>query len=160
MPGVERQAVRSEGSRAVGRLSREAPRSSDAELVFSELRKLSGFSLLALALDARLGELFTDAFEQSRRRDSVERGNADRARLRFEARDLFCGDAIDLVVDPQARCPIEVQTAQDLCRRLQVLLLLWIGCIDHFEKQIRLGRLLEGGAEGGEQILGHLTDEA
>ena len=55
---------------------------------------------------------------------------------------------------------VELELLEDLVSRLDLLVQRGIAGVDHVEEEIGVGRLLEGGAEGREEILGQLADEA
>ena len=80
-------------------------------------------------------------------------------RLRRSATASAGGTEIDLVEDEHARDVEQRQLGQELLGRLDVLGLGRVGGVDDVQQEIGVGRLLEGGAEGGEQVLRQIADE-
>ena len=69
-------------------------------------------------------------------------------------------DRVDLVEDQDARDVGELELLEHLRRSSDVLVLASVARVDDVEEQVGVGRLLEGRAEGGEEILRQVADEA
>ena len=102
-------------------------------------------------------EQLLDGFFERIEAEAARGGDGD---LVLPARDLVVGDEIALVVAFQyrraGRCKLRDQTVDDR----DVIVALRVGAVDDVDEKIRVFQLLERGAEGLDQMVRQLGDEA
>ena len=73
---------------------------------------------------------------------------------------LLLVELVDLVEDQKLILLAQAQLAEDAVDGLHLLLEIFIGHVNHLEQQIALLKLLEGGLEGIDELLGQIVNEA
>ena len=102
-----------------------------------------------------VGEARRNHVEQRRDGAPVEGGDVDGVLLAGEEPSaLLLVHPVDLVEHQQPRDLVQIEIGQELLGGLDVAVAVGIARVDDLKDEVGVGRLLEGGAERGEQVLG------